>query len=199
MLSNDSQIQDPYSNFQIQPQQEEPVDLEKNMEFMIQSQNDCIQSQTDCLKSLNRLEAKVSHLVNTINDRNEETLPNTFSTTPDSPSHIDEESWYLGDLNQDSISSHNFELDQYQPIDKLASFHFNEIELEDKCDTDFQYCDSISLFESILTLVSLPNSDLIPKLTLIPIPIELEHEPLILDSHIPLLGNECELQFYDLD
>ena len=65
------------------------------MEFMIQSQNDCIQSQKDCLKSLNRLEAKVSHLIKTINDRNEETLPNTFSTTPDSPNHIDEESLYL--------------------------------------------------------------------------------------------------------
>ena len=61
------------------------------MEFMIQSQNVCIQSQTDCLKSLNRLEEKVSHFVNT-NDRNEKTLPNTFSTTPDSPSHIDEKS-----------------------------------------------------------------------------------------------------------
>ena len=69
------------------------------MEFMIQSQNDCIQSQTDCLKSLNRLEVKVSHLVNIINDKNEKTLPNTFLTTPDSLSHIDEESWYLGDFN----------------------------------------------------------------------------------------------------
>ena len=66
------------------------------MEFMIQSQNDIIQSQMDRLQSLNRLEAKVRHLVKTINDRNDETLPNIFSTTPDSPSHIDEESWYLG-------------------------------------------------------------------------------------------------------
>ena len=44
ILPNNSQIQDPYSNFQVQPQQEEPLDLEKNMEFMIQSQNDYIQS-----------------------------------------------------------------------------------------------------------------------------------------------------------
>ena len=51
----------------------------------------------------------------------------------------------------------------------------------------------------MLTPVSLPDSDLILKPTLIPIPIELEYEPLILDNHIPLLGNECELQFYDLD
>ena len=53
-----------------------------NMKFIIQSQNDCIQSQTDYLKSLNRLEEKVSHLVNTINDRNEKTLPDTFLTIP---------------------------------------------------------------------------------------------------------------------
>ena len=51
----------------------------------------------------------------------------------------------------------------------------------------------------MLTPISLPDSDLILKSTLIPVPIELEHEPLILDSHIPLLGNEYELQFYDLD
>ena len=74
------------------------------MEFMIQSQNDIIQSQMDRLQSINMLEVKVSHLVNTINDRNEETLPNTFSAIPNSPNYIDEESWYLGDFNQDSIS-----------------------------------------------------------------------------------------------
>ena len=124
----------------------------------------------------------MGHLVKTINDRNEKTLPNTFSITPDSPSHIDEESWYLRDFNQVSISPHNFKLDQYQPIDKLASFYFNEIELEDECDTDFQCCDLVSLFESMLSQVSLPNLDPILKPTLIPIPIEFEHEPPILDS-----------------
>ena len=51
----------------------------------------------------------------------------------------------------------------------------------------------------MLIPVSLPDSDLIPKPTLILIPIKLEHEQLILDSHIPLLGNECELEFNDLD
>ena len=30
----------------------------------------------------------------------------------------------------------NFELDQYQPIDKLARFHFNDIEFENECDTN---------------------------------------------------------------
>ena len=38
MLLNNFQIQDPYSNFQVQPQQEEPLDIEKNIKFMIQSQ-----------------------------------------------------------------------------------------------------------------------------------------------------------------
>ena len=141
----------------------------------------------------------MSHLVNTINDRNEKTLPNTFSTIPDSPNHIDEESWYLRDFNQDLISPQNFKLDQYQPIDKLATFHFNEIELEDECDTNSQCCHSVPLFEYMLTPVFLPDLDPIPKSILIPIPIELEHEPPILDSHTSLLGNECEFQFYDLD
>ena len=56
ILPNNYQIQYPYSNFQVQPQQEEPLNLEKNMKFMIQSQNDCIQSLMDRLQSLNRLE-----------------------------------------------------------------------------------------------------------------------------------------------
>ena len=81
----------------------------------------------------------------------------------------------------------------------MTSFYFNDIELEDECDTDFQYCDSISLFESMLTPVSLPDLDPILKPTLIPIRIELEHEPPMLDIHISLLENECELKFYDLD
>jgi len=129
ILLNNFQSQDPYSNFQLQPQQEESIDLEKSAEDLIQFRNNVTQS-------LNRLEVKVSHLVNIINENNEETLPNTFFTILDSPSHIDEESWYVGDFNQDSIPPQNFELDQYQLIDKLASFHFNEIELEDECDTN---------------------------------------------------------------
>jgi len=51
----------------------------------------------------------------------------------------------------------------------------------------------------MLILVSLPDLDSILKPTLIPIPIELEQEPLSLDSHILLLENECKLGFYDLD
>ena len=92
-----------------------------------------------------------------------------------------------------------FEHDQYQPIDKLVSFHFNEIELEHECDSDPQLCDLISIFESMLTLVSLPKLDPLPDPTLIPVSINFEIEPLLLDGHISLMGTECEIKFYDLD
>ena len=74
----------------------------------------------------------MSRLINIMKDRNEKTLPNTCSTIPDCPSHIDrnEQSWCLEDFDQDSILSHKFELDQFQTLDKLVSFSFNEIELE---------------------------------------------------------------------
>ena len=51
----------------------------------------------------------------------------------------------------------------------------------------------------MLTLISLPDMDPILKPTLVSIPTELEYETLILDSHISLLKNEYELEFYDLD
>ena len=46
---------------------------------------------------------------------NEETLPTQFLTIPDTSSHIDgnQESWYLGDYDKDSILPENFELGQY--------------------------------------------------------------------------------------
>ena len=92
---------------------------------MIRSQND----------SFNRLEAQIGHLVKTINDRNKKSLPNQFFTIPDSPRGIDrnQESWPLGDFNQDSISPQHIELDQSQTFDKLASFYFKKIELEYEC------------------------------------------------------------------
>ena len=55
-------------------------------------------------------------------------------------------------------------------MDILASFHLNELELEDECDTDSQIFDSISLFESMLTLVSSLDLDPISEPTLIPVP-----------------------------
>jgi len=49
----------------------------------------------------------MSHLVNTINDRNEKTLPNTLLTNLDFTSHIDmnQELWcFENNFNQDSIT-----------------------------------------------------------------------------------------------
>jgi len=64
--------------------------------------------------------------------RNKKTLSAQSLTIPDTSNHIDEnqELWYLEDFDQDSISPQKLELDQYQPIDEYASFHFNEIELD---------------------------------------------------------------------
>ena len=77
------------------------------------SMNNLIQSKNDFTQSMNRLEAQMSHLINIVKDRNEKTLPNTYLTIPDYPNHIDknQESWCLGDFNQDSISSHQLKLD----------------------------------------------------------------------------------------
>ena len=90
--------------------------------------------------------------------RNMETLPTQSLTILDTSSHIDEnqESWYLEDFDQDSILPQKLELDQYQPIDELASFHFIEIELDYECEPDHQLYDLDSIFESMLTPVSYP-------------------------------------------
>jgi len=122
-------------------------------------------------------------------------------TIPNTSNHINEnqESWYLEDFDQDSVSPQSLELDQYQPIDELESFHFNEIELDHECEPDPQLCDSVFIFESMLTPIFLPNLDQFFEPTFIPVPIDLEIESPILDSHIPLKGKECEYQFLDLD
>ena len=93
--------------------------------------------------------------------RNKKTLLTQSLTILYTSSHIEEnqESWYLEDFDQDSFSPQSLELDQYQPIDELASFHFNEIEVDYECEPDPQFCDSVPIFESILTLVYLPNSN----------------------------------------
>ena len=97
-------------------------------------------------------------------------------------SHIDEELWCLGYFNQDSISPHHLELQKSQTFDKWVSFHFKKFELEYECDPDPQLCDSISIFEFILTPISLPNLDPIFEPTLVPVPIELEIKPPFLKS-----------------
>jgi len=102
--------------------------------------------------------------------RNKETLLIQSLTIPDTFSHIDEnqELWYLEDFDQDSISPQNLELDQYQPVDELVSFHFNEIELDYP-----QLCNSVPIFESMLTPVFSPNLDQFTEPTFIPVPIHL--------------------------
>ena len=51
----------------------------------------------------------------------------------------------------------------------------------------------------MLTPVFLPNLDQFLEPTFIPVPIDLEMESPSLDSHIPLMGKECEFQFLNLD
>ena len=89
------------------------------MEFMIQFQND----------PLDVIEARLSRLENM--RRNKKTLPTQSLTIFDTSNHIDEnqESWYLEDFDQDSISPQKLKLYQYQLIDELISFNFNEFEI----------------------------------------------------------------------
>ena len=47
--------------------------------------------------------------------------------------------------------------------------------------------------------MSLPNLDPIPEPTLILVPIDYEIESSIVDSRIPLMDQECELKFFDLE
>ena len=56
-----------------------------------------------------------------------------------------------------SISSYQLELDQHQPLDILASYPFSEIELELESGSEPHVGDSISLFDSIMTPISLPD------------------------------------------
>jgi len=59
--------------------------------------------------------------------------------------------------------------------------HFKEIEVEYACDPDAQLCDSILIFESMLTRVSLPLLDPLSEPILILISIDFEIEPPLLD------------------
>jgi len=51
----------------------------------------------------------------------------------------------------------------------------------------------------MLTPASLPKLDPLPEPTLIPISMDFEIEPLLVDSHISLMGKECKIKFFDLD
>jgi len=89
------------------------MDLDESMKNLIQAEY--------FTQSINRLEAQMNYLTNTVKDKDESTLPNIFLIIHDCSCHIDrnEKSWYLEDFDQDSISLHQFEIDQshqYQPI-----------------------------------------------------------------------------------
>ena len=58
---------------------------------------------------------------------------------------------------------------------------------------------SISLFDSIVTLISLPDFFSIPESTLNPVLVHREIESPIFYDHIPLMGKVCEHQFFGLD
>ena len=94
---------------------------------------------------------------------------------------------------------HHIELDQFHtfesPIDKLASSHFYEIELNEECYLESRICDPVQISELILTPVLLPDLSNILELVLIPTPVILELESPILESHIQLWENECGLSF----
>jgi len=53
------------------------------------SMKNLIQSENNFTQSINRVEAQMSHLINIVKGKKEETLSNTFLTIPDCPSHLD--------------------------------------------------------------------------------------------------------------
>ena len=141
-----------YHNFQNQlpypPFQEEPI--AKNMKDIIQTQN-------SVTRPISRLDSIMSDLIN----ESEESLSCQPLTNPYIPNSTDwiQESCYFG--NQDSISANPLKLDQTprfeNHIDTLTSYPFSEIEIEYESDPEPQVSDSISLFDSIMISVSLPD------------------------------------------
>ena len=101
------------------------------------------------------------------------------------------------------IYDHHIKLDQFHtsesPIDKLASSHFYDIELRQEFDFDPQLCDPVQILDSILTPVLLSDLSSILESVLITIPVILDLESPILESHILLWGNECGPEFQHLD
>ena len=71
--------------------------------------------------------------------------------------------------NPGSISSYQPELDQHQILDSLTSYLKPEIELEDECESEFQFSDSSLILESISTPVVLPKLSNVLEPILIPI------------------------------
>ena len=70
-----------------------------------------------------------------------------------------------------------------------ANNPFPKIELEHECDPDPQVGNSVSLSDSIMTLISLPDFFHISNSTLNHVPVHRENESLIFYDHILLMGN----------
>ena len=82
-----------------------------------------------------------------------------------------------------------------QEVETQIHIHFPTTE----CNFDPQICDPVQIPESILTSILLSDLSNILESVLIPIPVILELESPILESHIPLWENECRLEFQLLD
>ena len=132
------------------------------------------------------IHAQESQLANTIAYRNEETRPYQSLTNFDNPYPIDvtQESYCF--RIEDSISSHSFDLAQ-----NFENHLDPEIELEYECDPGPPVGHSISLFDSIMNLVSLQEFFYIPELTLNPLPVHNEIEAPISYDHTSLMGKVC--------
>ena len=89
-----------------------------------------------------------------------------------------------------------FELDQTLSFESLiyilASYPFTEIELEHECNPEPQVGNSISLFDLIMTPVSLPDFFHILKSILNPLSVHREMKSPMFYDHIPLTGKVCE-------
>ena len=78
----------------------------------------------------------------------------------------------------------------------MASYPFLEIEIEHECDPEPHVIHSISLFDSIMTPVCLPDFFHIPESTLNPEPVHHEIESPISYDHTSLIGKVCEHQIF---
>ena len=93
--------------------------LEKSIESMIQFQSD----------PLDMIEVRISRLENM--HRNKITLPIQSLTIPNTSSHIDEnqESWYLEDFDQDSVSPQSLNLTNINPLTSWQVFILMRLKL----------------------------------------------------------------------
>ena len=81
----------------------------------------------------------------------------------------------------------------------MTSYLFLKIELELESDPEPHVGDSISLFDSIMTPVSLPDFFSIPESTLNLVPVHCEIESPISSDHTSFMGKVCKHQFFGLD